>query len=315
MTAVDTFYAGKDEAKLKLFANYLLSKVYVVFVRTNSFRSAYRLFNVLNTRGLPLSNADLIKNALFDKLTNGEDYSQEFEDRWIELEETVAIDILDTFLGHHRTSIKAEKAREDLFKEFDPIIKAEAKDPFLFVDKLIISARNFRRINESKFKEPQAIPSINALHRVRYDEWIAPLLCFLNRPVSDMSEIEFLQLLEKITMQNWIRRLGRTARLTVYFQLISAINDDKSADDLRSVFRANANNKEFLTLLKSDIYGLPRAQAILLRLEEASQDESVTKVFGGDISIEHILPQEFLDLSFGPCRSHSGTVLRYSRGG
>lgn len=291
MEATDTFLACKDEAALKHFSNYLLSTVYVVFVNTSSFRSAYRLFNVLNARGLPLSNADLIKNSLFAKLTDQTNQSQDLEDRWIELEETVGISTLDTFFGHHRTAISASKAREDLFKEFEPIINTYAKNPFAFLEGLTISARNYGRINQSDFKEPQSLRSMNALHRVGYDEWIPPLLAYLNHPVVDMPEPEFLQLLEKITMQNWVRRLGRTKRLTAYFQLISAIKDKRSAEPVRAVFRANANNAELRTLLNSDVYGLPYAQALLLRLEEASQDESVTKTYGGVISIEHVLPQ------------------------
>jgi hypothetical protein len=31
--------------------------------------------------------------------------------------------------------------------------------------------------------------------------------------------------------------------------------------------------------------------AVLLRLEEASQDNSVTKSYGGRLTIEHVLPQ------------------------
>ena len=201
MEATDVFLADKDEATLKRFANYLLSTVYVVFVNTNSFRSAYRLFNVLNARGLPLSNADLIKNALFDKLANQPGRSQELEDRWIELEETVGIGNLDTFFGHHRTAVTATKAREDVFREFEPIIKAEAKDPFAFVETLTTSARNYERIRDLDFKETQSFRSINALDRVGYDEWIPPLLAYLNHPLSGMPGSEFLQLLGKITMQ------------------------------------------------------------------------------------------------------------------
>jgi hypothetical protein len=44
-------------------------------------------------------------------------------------------------------------------------------------------------------------------------------------------------------------------------------------------------------LLDGEVYGKPFAQAVLLRLEEADQDESVTKDYGGKITIEHVLPQ------------------------
>ncbi|WP_411511982.1 DUF262 domain-containing protein [Escherichia coli] len=52
--------------ELKLLAKYILQNVYIVFVQTDDFASSFRLFNVLNSRGLPLSKADRLKNALFE---------------------------------------------------------------------------------------------------------------------------------------------------------------------------------------------------------------------------------------------------------
>ena len=151
------------------------------------------------------------------------------------------------------------------------------------------------RIVEGDFTDSTTIRSLGALHRVQYDEWIPPLLAYLNSPVTNLPESEFVLLLERITMQNWIRRLGRTARLTVYHQLITAIRDGKSADEIRHVFRSNADNTEFLALLGGDIYGKPFDDAVLLRLEEASQDDSVIKTFSGHRTIEHVLPQALKD--------------------
>jgi hypothetical protein len=168
-----------------------------------------------------------------------------------------------------------------LHEEFDPIIRETNGGPFVFLDVAIDSAENYMRIVDSEFTESSTLRSLLALQRVEYDEWIPPLLAFLNKPVAELPESEFVTLLEKITMQNWVRRLGRTARLTVYFQLISAINSGKGANDLRDIFRKNAQNKEFFELLGGEVYGKPFDAAVLLRLEEASQDESVSKSYNG----------------------------------
>jgi hypothetical protein len=124
---------------------------------------------------------------------------------------------------------------------------------------------------------------------------IPPLLAFLNQPVEGMTEGEFVSLLEKVTIQNWVRRLGRTARLTAYYQLISAIKAGKTAAEVRQVFLNNAQNAEFLSLLSGELYGKPFDEAVLLRLEEVSQDESVTKSYNGRLTIEHVLPQALKD--------------------
>lgn len=290
LEAIDSFIAQHDQKTLKLFANYLLSRVYVVFVTTASWQSAYRLFNVLNARGMALSNADLIKNMLFARLGGNAARSSDLDEAWLELEEQIGIERLDQFMAHHRSSIVATKARKALHEEFEPLIETAAS-PFTFLDEVNTSARNYLRVLRNEFEAPAARRAVRSLKRVAFEEWIPPLLAFLNRPVADMPEGEFIDLLERITYQNWIRRLAFTARLTAYFQLITAIRAGKNAGDIHAIFRANANDDEFRSLLDGEVYGRPFAQAVLLRLEEADQDESVTKDFGGKITIEHVLPQ------------------------
>jgi hypothetical protein len=292
---VDAFCIAKSQHVLKLFANYVLTKVYVVFVTTDSLQSAYRLFNVLNARGMSLSNADLIKNSLFSQLGTSENRSAELEGRWLELEEEVGIERLDTFWSHHRTSVVAAKARGSLHEEVEPLIVEGDAGPFAFLDSVVASAGNYMRIVEAETGEATTLRAVRALQRVEYDEWIPPLLAFLNNPTRDMKESDFAVLLEKITMQNWVRRLGRTARLTVYYQLINAIRAEAPAADVRQVFVNSARNEEFLDLLGRELYGRPFDSAVLLRLEEAGQDESVTRTYGGRITIEHVLPQALKD--------------------
>lgn len=287
---VDEFCQGKTEEELKLFANYLLTSIYVVFVTTFSFDSAYRLFNVLNARGMPLSNADLIKNSLFNQLNGQTDKSDNLEESWLELESIIGIEKLDTFFGHYRTALAANRASKTLHEEIADLIK-EAVNPFDFLELVKQAAGQYVRILDRNFTDPKALRALNALRRVKYEDWIPPLLTFLSFGVEGINETEFLDLLEKITMQNWVRRLGNTARLTIYFQLIRAIKSQKLADDIRSIFKENAHNEEFLRFLGSDIYGQPFTNAVLLRLEEAPQDESVTKTYSGLITIEHVLPQ------------------------
>ncbi|RFB87191.1 hypothetical protein B5K08_22340 [Rhizobium leguminosarum bv. trifolii] len=291
--AIDRFCESKDENTIQAFKDYLLDSVFVVLVATQSTKSAYRLFNVLNARGMPLSNADLIKNLLFARLIAGRK-SEDLEERWLELEETIGIDRLDQFFAHHRSSFVAVKSRKSLHEEFEPLIENTA-DPFLFIEEITASAKNYVRILQASFDDSTALRSLRSLHRVAFEEWIPPLLAFLNKPTAGMTEGEFIVLLEKITYQNWIRRLAFTARLTVYFQLINAIREGKTAKDVVAVFQAGANDVEFRTLLDGEVYGRPFAHAVLMRLEEADQDESVTKTYRGKITIEHVLPQTLKD--------------------
>jgi hypothetical protein len=295
LQAILEFCDSREEHALRLFANYMLQNVWVVFVRTDSWQSAYRLFNVLNARGMPLSNADLVKNLLFSELGADSKRGDELEQRWMQLEDTVGIDRLDLFFGYHRTSVVAAKARETLYAEITKLVREDDGGPFGFLEDVVHSAGNYIRIREKDFTHPATLRALGALHRVEYDEWIPPLLAYLNQPLAELPESEFVSLLERVTMQNWVRRLGRTARLTVYYQLISAIRAGRTADEVRQIVRSAADNAEFLDLLDGTVYGQPFDSAVLMRLDEASQDDSVTRVYDGRITIEHVMPQAFKD--------------------
>ncbi len=222
-------------------------------------------------------------------------YSGVVEEAWLALEDEVGIERLDGFFGHYRTSLSASKARGSLYEEMEPLIRVTEGGPFWFLEKANQAAEHYERIVDGDFSNVVSLQSIRALRRVEYDEWIPPLLAFMSKPVQGLTETEFINLLERITTQNWVRRLGRTARLTVYYQLINAIKDGKAAGEIRDIFVKNAQNEEFLALLGGELYGKPFDAAVLLRLEEASQDESVTRTYSGQITIEHVMPQALKD--------------------
>lgn len=298
LLAISKYLNEKPKEDLPLLAQYLLNKVYVVFVMTKSFKSAYRLFNVLNARGMQLSNADLIKNSLFGQLGKqvGQS-SKDLEDKWLELEGIIGIDQMDNFLGHHRASITGQKAKGSLNEEYKTIIEREEGNSIVLMGKLIASAENYSLIQGNDFEDGQIKRAVMSLQNVVFEDWIPPLLTYLNSDVSNKDVCAFVQLLEKITMQNWIRRIAFTARMTVYFTMIADIISSKgSIESLNIIVNEYANNEEFLMLLGTEIYGKPFAKAVLLALEEAETDDSVSKLYSGRITIEHVLPQALKDI-------------------
>lgn len=297
LQAISKFLDAKPKADLPLFAQYLLNNVYVVFVMTKSFKSAYRLFNVLNARGMQLSNADLIKNSLFGELGEQDDQSsKDLEEKWLDLEGIIGIDQMDGFLGHHRTSITGQKAKGSLNEEYKTIIERHKENPLALMDTLIASAENYVLIQCNNFEDGQIKRAVKSLQNVVFEDWVPPLLTYLNSDIPKKDVSAFVQLLEKITMQNWIRRIAYTARMTVYFTMIAdIISSEGTIESLNIIVNEYANNEEFLMLLGAEVYGKPFAKAVLLALEEAEADDSVSKSYSGRITIEHVLPQALKD--------------------
>jgi uncharacterized protein with ParB-like and HNH nuclease domain len=110
----------RSPAEFNQFAIYLFNKVIVIYVASESLEVAFRLFTILNDRGIPLSNSDILKSMNVGAVTNDQKRRQ-YAIMWEELEGEFGRDEFDRFLGHIRTVTVKEKARENLLREFEKI--------------------------------------------------------------------------------------------------------------------------------------------------------------------------------------------------
>jgi uncharacterized protein with ParB-like and HNH nuclease domain len=289
------FLSYKTQEQLLGFTKFLLEKVFIVLVKTNDFASAFRLFNVLNARWMSLSNADLIKNMLFEKSNHDRVIQDEIEKSWNKLEELIKIENLDQFFSHHRTSLIGEKQLQGLNKEYEEYFKKSMVSVSDFLRNLIKSAENYSKIRDRKFNNIELKKLFTALSFVSYDEWIPAILAFMNNIPDWVDILEFVHILEKITYQSWIRRLWKTERNRVYYRALTLINEWASRDMLFQKITEFSKNSDYIQSLRGDVYGTPFARAVLLRIEQEMSDNSVSKDFHGVISVEHILPQKMQD--------------------
>jgi uncharacterized protein with ParB-like and HNH nuclease domain len=273
------------------FEQYLEERVLMVSICTESWKSAYKLFNVLNARGMPLSNSDLIKNEILSKTT--ENQHDDIISIWEDIEEKIGISQLDDFFGHVRTAMGLRQ-QNTLQETFSIKIDENKKSMLNFMNSLSNYANSYVKIRKCDYSNSVRQHFIS-LDRVFYKDWISVLLAYYKCDKCEIDEKDFIILLEKITYQNWIRNLGRTKRIQVYYDLIMKINDGGNREDIYSVFKNHADNTELKQFLESNIYTRPYCKALLLKIEEELQDDSVHKKYNGTITIEHILPQTMTD--------------------
>jgi uncharacterized protein with ParB-like and HNH nuclease domain len=283
-----------SQQELIRFEQYLEYKVLLVWVYTESFPSAFRLFNVLNARGMPLSNSDLIKNHILSKSKNKNE-QDEIVSIWEDIEEKIGINNLDEYLGYVRTAIVGSKQIGTLQESFSKIIDGYKKPILEFMRSLLLYANMHIKIINCDYSEIRTKRHFISLNRVFYRDWIPVLLSFYNNTMIEISEKEFIILLEKITYQNWIRSLGRTKRIQVYYDLITKINSNANKETIYTILKGHSNNMELKQFLESNIYGRPYTKGLLLKIEDCIQDDSVIKQYNGLITIEHILPQTMTD--------------------
>lgn len=302
---IHEYLKDMNEETLKDLAQYILQNVYIVFVKTDSFASSFRLFNVLNNRGLPLSSADLLKNALFEAADGNKKHSKQVDQAWDEVESMVGRDKLDKFLTIHRLSEKKDRDRV-IKKGFNSFLNSLKNDFDNDAVKMSLvlrnSAKNYIRIIENDFKDLKLKRIIASLLQLQSDEWIPALMGFLNRINRDESLdwndfSHFVKIFEKVYMHGWMGKLIKSKREMVCYSALVAINNDLSIDEIIDYTKKHENNELFIKSLNENLYE-PRGnqinlvKTILLRLDLEQQDESVLKVYTGRITIEHILPQK-----------------------
>lgn len=303
--AVRSYLSDKEQVDLKKIAKYILQNVFIVFVQTDDFASSFRLFNVLNNRGLPLSNADLLKNTLFESSASMKKDSSQIESSWSQIEDMVGVNKLDKFLTLHKLSEKKDRDRV-LQKGLDSFIESlqvdfnsDAVEMSLM---LVNSAKNYTRLADIEFENLSLKRRIASLTNLATDEWIPPVMAFMNRMTrkQDLTWLEFNEFVsafEKVYMHGRIKNLVKSQREMVCYSALVAINNDKSFSEIIEHVNQHADNEGFIDSLDEDLYE-PRPnqvnliKAILLRLDLEQQDESVLKTYTGRITIEHILPQK-----------------------
>jgi uncharacterized protein with ParB-like and HNH nuclease domain len=288
-------------------AKYILEHVYVVFVQTDNFTSSFRLFNVLNTRGMPLAASDLIKNSLFESAENSGENYKKVEEYWEKIEDTIGVENLDKFLMINKLSQKKDRDRavKNLVDEYTELLREIYLDQAInFTVDLLKSAGNYQRIRDLEFDDMALFKIFSSLSRLS-DEWLPPVLAFINRMDKDphMNKKhfkDFVQIFEKCYMHGWFKKQVRSKREIVCYSALVAINTGKSFQDILNVIKDHADNEGFLSSLNDDIYEpspnrINFIKAVLLRIDQEMQDDSVYKTYHGRITIEHILPQRNLN--------------------
>ena len=114
ISTMHTIFDNKEN--LEAFAVFLLNNVLFIYVSTDNTEDAFRLFTILNDRGIPLSNADILKSINIGEI--GEEDLDEYSKHWEYLEEKYHKGF-DRFLSFVRTILLKNKPSSNLLDEYE----------------------------------------------------------------------------------------------------------------------------------------------------------------------------------------------------
>lgn len=280
------------------FVGYLLNNALFIYVSTEDLDDAFRLFTILNDRGIPLSNSDIIKAKNLGAVTGEKDRGK-WAEYWEEVEGEMGRDEFDRFLSLVRTIYVKDKAREGLLKEFDERIYG-AKPPLL-----AMGIDTFEAVKAYKDAYDQAIQfdglpaTLGNAYRNRINvmrkglpstDWIPPVLAWYRKFKAEKL-LELIDHIDNKFSADWILQLTPTQRISNMNDVLKAIDAAKAPADVLTSKVFEFDRKQLAILLDGAIYGRRFAKYVLLRLEYLLASHAAPLNLPDEISVEHILPQ------------------------
>lgn len=291
----------QQERGLEEFVKFIFNKALFIYVSTENTEDAFRLFTILNNRGIPLTNADILKSQNIGALPAEKDKNK-YAKIWEDIEGKHGDDF-DRFLQFIRTILIQEKARANLLEEFNEKVYQVkpphtprlqlGKDTIDFINRYndiyeeVIELQSAALSNS--FKNLLTIMRIG----LRSEDWIPPLMHYYAKFGTKQLD-EFLKKLEYKFTGDWVCGITPTIRLDAMNSILKAIDQTSPSqlDDLLhndELFEIDV--EEFKRTIQGNIYKKQYARHLLLKVEYLSGDNTVHLSNYQYITAEHVLPQ------------------------
>lgn len=284
-----------DEKRRNTLMQFLVQRCYLVVVSTSDRNSAYRIFSVLNDRGLDLSPTDILKADIIGALK--EEEQKIYTKKWEATEEDLGRDGFRDLFAHIRMIYVKSKMYGTLQQEIQTsVLNSVGKSEF--VDQVLIPyAEQYEIVTRECYESAAKAEAVNEylrhLNRLDNFDWIPPALEYFKRYPKDTSRLlRFLRDLERLAYGLFIKRANINQRIRRYADVLRRIEDGKNLFEPESRLQLSADEKsEILCALDGQIYSQIRVRRpLLLRLDNMLADEGVRLVHSV-ITIEHVLPQ------------------------
>lgn len=277
----------------------LSRRCYLVVVATEDSGSAFRIFSVLNDRGLDLTHADILKADVIGAM---EKHVQEkYTKKWEEAEDDLGQEAFKDLFSHIRMIYNPTKLRRTILEEVREYVKPR-DNPREFVDRVLLPyADAYETILASSYESTHSAEQVNQvlkwLKRVDNNDWQPPAILYLARHGDNTSAVlQFLKDLDRLAYGLMILRANITTRISRYAKVITAIQENADLYTATSPLQLTKDEcDDIVKVLDGPIYDLTVVRLpVLLRLDEvfsggvASYDHNV-------LTIEHVLPQNPAD--------------------
>ncbi len=298
-----------EERKLGAFIDFLFDKVVVIVINCNDVNSAVKLFQVINSRGLDLTTADLIKSFLRRKIRDSKDKQSisnneaQFKSDWENIEGNIESSNInmDELLYMYQYYSKAEPEKF-LYPKLEKFFKYQFEKGLQppTPNRAIAEIKCFSQHYSKLFAENEN-KEIFSLRYIPWTRlWRSILLTAMYKNYKYIDELQ--KELRKFYYIHWIAGKNLSHVRGPSFEIIKSI---KKGDTVENIFKMAYSHNKYTKkdlikkvgkkLQENDIEDEKWCKPLLLLIEYTKMEktsESFIKL-NSNIHLEHVMPTNF----------------------
>ena len=261
------------------------------------------VFESLNSTGVDLSQADLVRNYLLMRLEEHEQ-TRLYEEYWSSVEELFrkSAGVMNSFIrdyvavATHATKQIRDDRIYDEFKVAFPLLEIRQLERLLA--DILRNARYYAAftIIDNNGRLEEQMRNVRQLAQVPAILVMRLYHCFEDGSLSEPEFVRALSLIESYILRRAVCRLQTRAYWAVFNRLAQRLDKESPLDSLKvAMYMLRSGNSRFPSdlefrraLVSEPLYGLRICWNLLVRLENSESEEpsDISR-----LSIEHIMPQ------------------------
>ena len=273
------------------FLECVVEKCSIVAISTPAHDTAFRVFSVLNSRGMDLMPTDILKAEITGQIID-HDEQEQYTEIWDNTENNITRPEFQNLFSAIRMIYVKAKARKSLLDEFKASVLPNITDNSAkkFIDDVLVPYSDAYIFLKSNTSHNAYLKWLNTLEN---SDWLPPAMkYYVMHKDSPDSLGEFFRKLERLAAYMMVTAFDVNHRIARYSQILSELEASNGAD-FPSVELSDAEKQHFIARLDSDVYHMtsPRRTYIILRLDSFVAASTGASYDHSYLTIEHVLPQ------------------------
>ncbi len=273
------------------FLKFVVEKCSIVAISSPAHDTAFRVFSVINNRGMDLTPTDILKAEITGQINDFEEQEQ-YTNTWDETENNVTRPKFQNLFSAIRMIYVKAKARKSLLDEFKASVLPNITDNTAkkFIDDVLVpysKAYIFLTRNTSHNEH------LKWLNTFENSDWLPLAMKYYVMHENDPDALgEFFRKLERLAAYLLVGNFYGNSRIPRYSQILSEL-EASNGSNFPSIELLEEEKQYFIRCLDSEVFHMsrPRQTYIILRLDSFVAASTGASYDHSYLTIEHVLPQ------------------------